>query len=84
MGIFEKGFERPSPIQEESIPIKLFLQIVQMAEMELAKEVDAGKSTKKVTTKPEACRFSRTWAAKARLLGVVLCFFCFCFATETV
>ena len=23
MGIFEKGFERPSPIQEESIPIAL-------------------------------------------------------------
>ena len=23
MGIFEKGFERPSPIQEEAIPIAL-------------------------------------------------------------
>lgn len=23
MGIYEKGFERPSPIQEESIPIAL-------------------------------------------------------------
>lgn len=23
MGIFEKGFERPSPIQEESIPVAL-------------------------------------------------------------
>ena len=23
MGIFEKGFEKPSPIQEESIPIAL-------------------------------------------------------------
>jgi ATP-dependent RNA helicase DDX6/DHH1 len=23
MGIFEKGFERPSPIQEETIPIAL-------------------------------------------------------------
>ena len=23
MGIYEKGFERPSPIQEESIPISL-------------------------------------------------------------
>ena len=28
MGIFEKGFERPSPVQERSIPIILQVRIV--------------------------------------------------------